>query len=370
MSGRAWARSRFAGPEVDHLFAPWLLHAGLTPDHAQGGLMMPLLAASIHGAGLSVVQGGAKNFLAAFQALFDELGVRVMLGERVEEIVVAAGKAIGVRTTESRISATRAVLASVTPDVLYGSLLPADKTKVAELEPVRQEAARFRFGRGAMQIHVALSAPPRWRDSRLAPVPMVHITDGSSSTAIACAQAEAGLLPPAAPTVVVGRQDVLDPTRVPKGAAALWIQLQEVPYAPTGDSAGELDTSRGWTEELAAGYANRVLDRIADHAPGLADLVLDTKIITPVDLERANPNARFGDPYGGACDLDQSLFWRPLPSTRSHRTPVEGLWHIGSSTHPGAGLGAGSGHLVAQQLTTPPPLQQIRDRIDRIRIAR
>jgi len=31
-------------------------------------------------------------------------------------------------------------------------------------------------------------------------------------------------------------------------------------------------------------------------------------------------------------------------------TPVKGLWQIGASTHPGPGLGAGSGTLVAQRL--------------------
>lgn len=368
-SGRAWARRRFVGPEVDHLFAPWLLHAGLSPDHAMGGLMEPLMAASLHAAGMAVPVGGAGNFLAAFEKLFDELGVKLHLGKAVDEIVVAAGKAIGVRLGEDRLSANKAVLASVTPDALYAELMPADKVKIAELEPLRKEAAQFRYGRGAMQIHVALSAPPAWRDERLAKVPMVHFTDGSASTAIACAQAEAGLLP-VAPTVVLGRQDVLDPSRVPKGGAALWIQLQEVPYAPVGDAAGELDTSAGWTTELAEAYAQRVLDRIGKHAPGLADLVLGMKIITPVDLAAANPNARFGDPYGGSCELDQMLFWRPLPSARAHRTPVENLWHIGASTHPGPGLGGGSGHLVATQLTTPPALKQIRDRIDNFRIAR
>jgi phytoene dehydrogenase-like protein len=31
-------------------------------------------------------------------------------------------------------------------------------------------------------------------------------------------------------------------------------------------------------------------------------------------------------------------------------TEVEGLYHIGASTHPGAGLGGGSGFLLAQRL--------------------
>jgi phytoene dehydrogenase-like protein len=360
--GRAWARSRFAGGEVDHLWAPWLLHAGLAPDQAQGGLMMPLLAATLHGVGLPVVEAGAAAFVAAFRGLFNELGVEVRLGRPVEEIVVASGRAMGVRLADDTIWASRAVLASVTPDALYGELLPGTRTEVAGLEEVRRQAGRFRYGRAAMQIHLALSVPPAWRDPRLAAVPLLHLTDGSASTAIACAQAEAGLLP-AVPTVVVGRQDVLDPSRVPDGGAALWIQLQELPFVPIGDAAGELDTSRGWTRELASAYAGRVLARIATHAPGLAGTVLGTTVISPVDLAAANPNPRFCGPYGGACDLDQAVLWRPLPSSRSHRTPIAGLWHIGASTHPGAGLGGGSGHLVAQQLTAPPLLRRVQDRV-------
>ena len=41
-------------------------------------------------------------------------------------------------------------------------------------------------------------------------------------------------------------------------------------------------------------------------------------------------------------------------SCPGHATPLDGLWHIGASTHPGPGLGAGSGYLVAKQLLPPP----------------
>ena len=43
----------------------------------------------------------------------------------------------------------------------------------------------------------------------------------------------------------------------------------------------------------------------------------------------------------------------PRPGLPGHRTAVDGLWHIGASTHPGPGLGAGSGTLVAKQLLRP-----------------
>ena len=149
---------------------------------------------------------------------------------------------------------------------------------------------------------------------------------------------------------LVGQQYLLDPGRVPAGAAALWLQLQEVPFAPHGDSAGELDTTYGWTPALAEGYANRVLDRIARHAPDLRCKIRMIDVLTPQDLYARNPNAVNGDPYGGSAELDQSLLWRPLASLGHHATPVERLWHIGASTHPGPGLNGGSGHLVATTL--------------------
>ncbi|WP_309116284.1 NAD(P)/FAD-dependent oxidoreductase [Saccharothrix sp.] len=339
-SGRAYCRREFHGDEVDHLWSPWLLHAGLSPDHAAGGLMIPVLAATMHGFGLPVVAGGSTGLIEAFGKLFAELGVQVHTGTHVERVVVEGGRAVGVVAAGRRIKARRAVLASCTPTALVRDLLPRDAVEARFAE----RAERFRYGRAAMQIHVALSEPPAWSDALLGRIPLIHLSDGSGSTGIACAQAEAGLLP-AKPTVVVGQQHVLDPSRVPRGAAALWLQLQEVPFAPAGDAAGELDTSNGWTRELADAYATRVLDRVAAHAPGLAATIRAVDVVTPVDLAAHNVNAVHGDPYGGAGELDQSFLWRPGP-----RGTVPGLWHIGASTHPGPGLGGASGHLVAQRL--------------------
>jgi phytoene dehydrogenase-like protein len=344
-SGRSFCARKFAGHEVDHLWAPWLLHAGLSPDHASGGMMIPVLAATLHGFGLPVVAGGAANLVAAFRGLFNELGVQVYTDTSAERILIDAGRATGVEAGTQRFRARRAVLASVTPTDLYGSLLSTE----ASSPELRTQAAAYRYGRGEMQVHVALSGPPKWRDQRLNRVPLVHISDGSASTAIACAEAEAGLLP-RRPTVVVGQQFILDPARVPPGAGALWLQLQEVPFDPHGDALGQLDTTPGWTRELAQAYAQRAVDRVAAHAPGLAEQILAMHVISPRDLYAHNVNAVAGDPYGGSSELDQSFLWRPLPDAGRHRTHIKRLWHIGASTHPGAGLGASSGHLVATTL--------------------
>jgi len=63
-----------------------------------------------------------------------------------------------------------------------------------------------------------------------------------------------------------------------------------------------------------------------------------------------NINLVGGDPYGGSCALDQFFIWRPFSGSRNHATAVDNLHHIGASTHPGPGLGGGSGLLLARRL--------------------
>ena len=46
-------------------------------------------------------------------------------------------------------------------------------------------------------------------------------------------------------------------------------------------------------------------------------------------------------------------------------TPVKGIWHVGASTHPGPGLGGGSGALVAQQLLEQPLPSRLASRFKR-----
>ena len=93
--------------------------------------------------------------------------------------------------------------------------------------------------------------------------------------------------------------------------------------------------------------------------------------LSPADLQAANINLQQGDPYSGSLALDQNLLWRPFPANPGHATPVGRLWQIGASTHPGPGLGAGSGTLVAKQLLKEPllaraELDALFDRWDRL----
>jgi phytoene dehydrogenase-like protein len=205
-----------------------------------------------------------------------------------------------------------------------------------------------------MQIHLALSEPPRWEgDERLGGTAIVHVTPGLDGVSRAVNEAERGLLPVEA-TIVVGQPLTMDPSRAPEGAGLLWIQLQELPSRVRGDAAGELDAGDGiWTDDLREHYADRIVARLGRQIPNLESSIKARAVLSPADLEAANINLTQGDPYGGSLALDQNFLWRPFPASPGHATAVERLFHIGASTHPGPGLGAGSGTLVAHQLLRP-----------------
>jgi phytoene dehydrogenase-like protein len=98
-------------------------------------------------------------------------------------------------------------------------------------------------------------------------------------------------------------------------------------------------------------YADRVLAQLEEYAPGLRDSVLGRHVLSPSDLERANPSLVGGDQLGGSMHPAQNFFLRPLPGWSRYRTPVERLYVCGAGTWPGAGVGAGSGYLLGKLLT-------------------
>jgi phytoene dehydrogenase-like protein len=352
VSSRDWLTGTFRSERAHGLLAPWVLHTGLGPDAAASGYMTQVIAVAVQEGGMPIPRGGGERLIRALVAVIREHGGVVEAGRDVEQVLVEGGAAAGVRLADGEtIRADRAVIANVTPTQLYGGLL---EDGVAP-EPIVARGRRFRYGRADMQIHFALAEPPRWEgDPRLARTAIVHLTPGLDGVSRAVNEADRGLLPAEA-TVVVGQPLAIDPSRAPDGAGLLWIQLQELPWHVKGDAADEIDVGDGsWTEGLRESYADRIQARIARHIPNLDSAVRRRVVLSPADLQAANVNLHQGDPYSGSLALDQNFLWRPFAASPGHATPVPRLWHIGASTHPGPGLGAGSGTLVAKQLLEPP----------------
>jgi phytoene dehydrogenase-like protein len=356
-SSRDWLQQTFGSERTHGLLAPWVLHTGLGPDAAASGFMTRVIAFAIEAGGMPIPRGGGAKLVEALLQLIEDKGGTCRTAADVERVVVSEGRATGVRTSDGEVfTARRAVVCNVTPTQLYGRLLePGDvPAEVAEA------GRRFRFGRSEMQIHYALSEPPRWDgDDRLGRTAIVHVTPGLDGVSRAVNEAERGLLPAEA-TIVVGQPLTIDESRAPQGAGLLWVQLQELPWQIKGDAAGELDVGDGtWTPSLRERYADRIQARIAHHVPNFESSIRKRIVLSPADLQAANINLEHGDPYSGSLALDQNFLWRPFAQQPGHRTPVRELFHIGASTWPGPGLGGGSGTLVARELLRRSPVARL-----------
>jgi phytoene dehydrogenase-like protein len=344
--------ARFRSEVFQGLAAPWVLHLGRTPDGANSGFWVPMTLAAIMAGGMATVVGGAGKLADALVRLIEDHGGVVRTGEGVEKILVKHGKAEGVRTEGGEeFSAKRAVVASTNPDQLYLRLL-ADADVPA---PLKREASRYRYGRGCVQIHLALSEPPRFADGRLDNVGLLHLTPGLTGLTQHVQEALSGLLP-REPTISFDVPTQLDPSRAPAGKATLRLQILEVPTRLRGDAAGQIDTGDGaWTEDVKRAFTDRILEIVGRHAPNVPGAILGCHSISPGDLARFSPNQGPGDPYGGSHDLSQSYIFRPLPSQPSHRTAIPNVFMLGAATWPGHGVNGGSGYIVAQQLLAEGP---------------
>ena len=157
ISGRGWLETSYKSPLTQALFAPWVLHAGLTPESTYGGQMGRIIAFALEAAGAPIAKGGASRAVAAFRALIEEKGGEIRTDAEVDKITLQGSRVTGVTLTSGEGIAAPSVLASVTPGQLHNRLL-----RDANLPLDKAAAQNFRHGRGNFQVHYALDAPPEW----------------------------------------------------------------------------------------------------------------------------------------------------------------------------------------------------------------
>lgn len=340
---RGWLETTYQSPLVQALWAPWVLHTGLTPESTYSGQMGKVIAFALEAAGAPVVKGGAGAAVAAFRALIEEKRGTLRTGADVERILTRDGRVTGVRLAGGEEIACTSVLASVAPGQLYDRLLEG-----AKLPQDRAAARAFRHGRGNFQLHYALDRPPEWLTPGLQDVALIHLADGIDSVSKSANEAERGMLPET-PTICVGQPARLDPSRCPEGKAILWLQIPDAPRTVKGDAAGTIP-GRTWDAATREAFADRIEAILSRHIKDFDAIKLARRAYAPADLEALNVNLVGGDPYGGHCGIDQFFIWRPFAHSTNGEGAVRGLIQIGASTHPGPGLGGGSGFNAAKRL--------------------
>lgn len=347
LSARRFADQYFRTDKAKAWFVPWSCHPDFSPESEGSGAFAWVImgVGQDPEAGMAVPVGGSGNFTRALASLLSSYGGEVHTKAEVDRVILSDGLARGVELADgTRVMADRAVIAGVAPTNLYRRLIGEE-----HLTPeFARLVTRYRYGLPVLKVDYALSRLPEWAaGEELKQAGLVHLNSSVDQISRAYNQALRGYLP-GEPLLIVGQPTAVDPTRAPEGKHILWVIVRSVPYEIAGDADREISPA-SW-DRVKERYADRVADTIERFAPGFKDSILGQHVMSPVDMERENPNLVQGDIGSGSTHLDQSYVFRPFPGWSNYRTPFRRLWLTGASTHPGVGVSTNPGYIVANLL--------------------
>jgi phytoene dehydrogenase-like protein len=331
LSARRLGVERFAGEGARLLLAGSAMHTDLGPDQAGSGVFGWLLTMLAQDIGFPVPEGGAGCLTDALLRRLSQKDGRVMCGRRVTDVVVAGGRALGVRDADGElVRARRAVLADVPAPTLYRDLVGEEHL------PVRFVADLDQFGWDDATIKVdwALSGPVPWTAAEARQAGTLHLgadLDGLADIGndLACGRV------PNDPFLLMGQMTTADPSRSPVGTESVWAYT----HVPRGQH---------WPADRLRRFADRVEQVIDGHAPGFSDRVLARAIAGPTELEEHNPSLVEGAINAGTAAIHQQLIFRPVPGLGRADTPVDRLFLAGASAHPGGAVHGAPGANAAR----------------------
>ena len=286
-----------------------------------------------------IPKGGTGGVSNAIGSAARALGAEIRTEARVERILVRDGKTTGVVLEGGeQIDAT---------DVL--SSLDSRRTFLGLLEPgtldpeFEEEVRRFKFRGSSGKVNLAVDRLP---DFSCLPGTGEHLR-GAISFSPSIDDMERAYDDAKynrfsrRPYIDMIIPTLVDPSMAPPGKHIISCFVQYAPYK----LAPDLGT---WDDQREA-FGDAVVDRIAEFAPNIRDIILYRNVQTPLDIERTTGLTE-GNIFQGELSLEQLFFNRPVPGYARFRTPVRDLWLCGSATHPGGGIMGANGRIAALEV--------------------
>lgn len=338
---------------MDELFESEELKAALVWLAAQNG-PHPDAASSatilghygmIHEDGAYRAIGGSGMVSVALGRAFEEMGGTIITDAAVERVRRSAGQDGG--KFEVRASGGQSVVAST---VLFGCHVQTALLKLLDRDLVdpttvrRLEALKVMNGSGFM-VRQAVSELPAYAGQSLDARGVGECHHGMQ---LLCPTVETltrsmnlgrvGKTPDYPPVMQMSFTAV-DPTLAPEGKHLLYSWSSYHPYDLDGET---------W-DDIAEREADKIWDVVCEYTPNMKGKLIDRYIQSPLEIERKIGLVR-GDVTHLEMSMDQMFSFRPLPDYSGYKTPIEGVYLTGASTHPGGGVWGASGRSAAKVL--------------------
>lgn len=341
-SGEALLDAHFTDERLKTALA-WLGAQAGPPPHAPATADLVGWNALLHTIPPGHPRGGSGMLSVALSRRLEALGGRLRLGDGARRIHVRDDVAGGVVTDSGEAIPARAVLAAC--HVLTTVGLVGDEPRVGRRWLAVADRARrtVRTGGGiGMVVRLACDRLPAYPATLGgAEHRALQLICPDRATLHAAHGEFAAGRPPARPPALAMTFSAFDDTLAPPGKHNVSIWGQWHPY--------RLADGQRWAAS-AEREADKLIDAVDAAAPGFADGVEASHVQTPADIE-----AELGMIDGQVMHLDMSLdqmfAWRPLPELSGYRTPADGLYLTGASTHPGGGVFGASGRSAARVMS-------------------
>jgi phytoene dehydrogenase-like protein len=270
--------------------------------------------------------GGMGAVSDALRSAAESFGAIVRTDAAVAHIVVRNGRATGVVLQSGEEIRADIVIAATHPKLTF--LEHIDRTElpddfVADIE-------RWKTRSGTVKVNLALDRLPEFK-GKPGFDPEVHggtivLAESLDEIETAFQDAVSGR-PATTPFADICIPSVFDPSLAPEGAHVMSMFTQWVPHQYA---------AKPMTSELDA-YADRVIERVEQVAPGFTSSILHRQVIGPYEMEHEY-GLIGGNIFHGELSADQMFHMRPAPGYADFRTPIAGLYQAGSATHGGGGV--------------------------------
>jgi phytoene dehydrogenase-like protein len=283
-------------------------------------------------------RGGMGAVTAALAAAARSFGAEIRTGTEVARITTAAGRVTGADLASGEHLSAATVITTAHPAISFLQLMEPAELPADFVADIRGWQSRS----GTVKINLALDKLPVFASHR-AYDPQVHggtivLAESLDDVENAFQDAVAGRCSEM-PFADVCIPSVFDDSLAPAGQHVMSMFTQWVPhtYADQPDEA-ELEK-----------YADRLISRMNEVAPGFADSVLHRQVIGPHQMQEEYGLVG-GNIFHGELTMGQMFHARPAAGYADLRTPVRGLYQAGSATHGGGGVTGIPGRNVVRQV--------------------
>ena len=306
---RGLGRKYLRDPRLRMLLDRYATYSGSDPRKAPAALStIPYVEQTF---GSWHIGGGVHKLADALAARCEERKVDILLNSDVTRIVLDEGKVRSVELSDGSHLEADIVVSNADASHLYGDLVSGNRADAA-LRQLRKATPSFS---GFVML---LAIKGRTPD-------ISHHNVWFPSDYNAEFDAVFKGRPATDPTIYACVPD--DPLMRPDADHESWFVLINAPRH--GHGKNEFDWSQ---TDFANNYADRMVELLAERGTDLRNRILWRELITPADLE-ARTRAPGGSIYGTSSNGMRAAFLRP-----ANTSPIEGLYLVGGSSHPGGGL--------------------------------